>query len=379
MTRILPIDTLAALPAGQWNALNLGGDPFLRHEFLAALERHGAAGPQYGWRPAHLAAFDETGLRGAVPAYIKTNSYGEFVFDFAWAEAHERLGLAYYPKFVIGVPYTPATGPRLLLADRNDRATAHALVEATIERAHAHRLSSVHWLFPDAHDQDFLREAGWLMRKGCQFHWANRGYRDFEDYLATLRADRRKKMRQERRRALESGCNLVVRHGPEIGAELWDHFHRFYAATFRRRGGAATLSRDFFGDVARTLGNRLLVISAERAGRPVGAAIFYRSDDCLYGRHWGCDEHHPGLHFEVCYHQGIEYCIKHGLARFEPGAQGEHKVWRGFAPASTWSAHWIAHPGMRRAIARHLALEEEAMADYADDISAHLPFKAITP
>ncbi|HKK14707.1 MAG TPA: GNAT family N-acetyltransferase [Gammaproteobacteria bacterium] len=377
--RIATLDGIDAAPADEWNRLAGSGNPFLCHEFLAALEHNGCVGTQFGWLPRHLAAYDEHGrLVGAMPLYEKDNSYGEFVFDWAWADAYERNGLRYYPKLVTAIPYTPATGARLLVdpAAPAPEAVAAALVAQTLEYARAQALSSAHWLFTDRRDTGRLESQGLMLRLGCQFHWHNAGYRDFDDFLDTFSAQKRKKLRRERRRVGEAGVELRIIHGDDADEATLRTAHHFYHSTFDRKWGIPTLNLGFFTEVARTMGSRLVLVLAYENDRPVAGAICFRGDDTLYGRHWGCDVHHHSLHFEACYYQGIEYCIRHGLGHFEPGAQGEHKISRGFVPTPTWSAHWIAHPGFRDAIGDFLRRETPAMERYMQELTTHLPYKA---
>ncbi|MBL8259790.1 MAG: N-acetyltransferase [Candidatus Competibacteraceae bacterium] len=376
--RIQRLDSLETIPAPEWNALAPDRHPFLSHEFLSALERHRCVGGHAGWLPWHILVRDEGGkLLGAAPLYLKFNSYGEFVFDWNWAHAYRQQGLDYYPKLVSAIPYTPATGRRLLLApdQPEPRKTAEAIVEFALEEARRHRLSSVHCLFPLAEELEALGRRGFLQRLGCQFHWRNRGYRDFQDFLDTLTAKRRKNIQRERRLVREAGLELQILHGHEAGEAQWHAAHGFYRSTFDRLGGIPTLTLPFFLDIAAALRERLVLVLASRQGRAVAAAISLRDDTTLYGRHWGCQAEFDSLHFEACYYQGLDYCIRRGLQRFEPGAQGEHKIYRGFLPALTHSAHWIAHPGSRRAIAGFLARETPAVRDYARTLLQHSPYR----
>ncbi|MHB8474015.1 MAG: GNAT family N-acetyltransferase [Gammaproteobacteria bacterium] len=379
--RTLTHTTLETIPAAAWNALSDGRDPFLRHEFLVALERHGCVGEQFGWLPQHLAAYDDHGtLVGAVPLYLKDNSYGEFVFDWAWADAYARSGLRYYPKLVSAIPYTPATGLRLLIAaDADRRAVGDALIEAALERARELRVSSLHWLFTPEDQTDQLQTHGLLRRTGCQFHWHNHDYRDFNDFLDRFSSAKRKKVKQERRHVADAGIELQVLHGGEMTDSQWRVLHGFYCSTFARKSGVPTLSLPFFMEISRTMGDALVLIMAQHEQRYVAGAICLRGTDTLYGRHWGCSADYHSLHFEACYYQGIDYCIRHSLRRFEPGAQGEHKISRGFLPAPTWSAHWIAHPGFRNILARHTAQESEHMDEYMRELAQHSPYKDPPP
>lgn len=377
------VDRLNEIAAAEWDALVPDDNPFLSHAFLDALERHGGVGEATGWLPWHITCRDSTGrLLGAAPLYLKFNSYGEFVFDWSWAEAYRRHGQPYYPKLVSALPYTPATSPRLLLAgDQADpAATIRALIDFILDEAHRHGLSSVHWLFPASADLAPLQAAGGLLRQGCQFHWHNRGYRDFQDFLDTFTAKRRKTLNRERRRVREAGLELSLLSGREASEAQWQHLHSFYRATFARLGGVATLSLPFFLDIAAALGERIVLVLARAGGREVAGAISFRSATTLYGRHWGCLADYDSLHFEACYYQGLEYCIDTGLQRFEPGAQGEHKIARGFLPALTHSVHWIAAAGFRQAIAAFLARETPAVQAYARNLLQHSPYRdEITP
>jgi predicted N-acyltransferase len=359
----------------EWNALATDY-PFLRHEFLAALEDTGCAGPATGWTPRHLLLEDAAGLAAVAPLYEKTHSWGEFVFDFAWARAWENRGLAYYPKLVMAVPFTPTTGPRVLCRAGTDAtALRAAALAAAAVWAGAHGCSSVHALFIDAPLRDSAAAAGWVLRRDCQFQWHNRGYGSFDDFLAQFSADKRKKARRERRRVQEQGIVFRTLSGADIDAALLDTAWRFHAGTFARHGHTPYLNRACFRALAAALGPAMVCKFALREGRPVAVSIFFRSADTLYGRYWGAEDSYHSLHFEACYHQGIEYCIEQGLARFEPGTQGEHKLARGFEPVHTWSAHWLADATMRRAVENHLRLEGAAVDEYAAMVAAHTPFR----
>jgi predicted N-acyltransferase len=367
------------LPAAEWNALALD-NPFLRHEFLSALEDTGCASARSGWKPRHLALFDQSGLAALAPLYEKTHSWGEFVFDFSWARAAEQRGLSYYPKLVCAVPFTPATGPRLLhRADLSPAPLRAQLLQCMRERLEAEQLSSAHALFLDEAGHQACEQDGWLLRRDCHFQWHNRGYRDFDDFLASFSADKRKKARRERRRVLEQGIEFRTLHGHEIDETTLQRVHAFHALTFVRHGHTPYLNYAFFARVARALASSFLVKLALCGGEPVAAAVFFRSSDTLYGRYWGAEADYHSLHFEACYYQGIDYCIEQGLRRFEPGTQGEHKIARGFEPALTWSAHWIADPALRRAIGAYLNREGEAIDAYASEASAHAPFRKGEP
>ena len=371
------IDAIEGIDAAAWNELAGTDYPFTRHEFLVALERHDCVGPEYGWLPRHVTVWDNARLVGAAPMYLKYNSYGELVFDWSWASAYERHGLPYYPKLVSAIPYTPATGGRMLVADGEDEQEIRRhIADAAREHAEEQGLSSLHWLFTQDGETDFLETQGLMRRTGCQFHWQNRGYSSFDDFLGALAARKRKNIRRERQRVLESSTEIGIRLGGELSDAEWRTWHRLYVSTFERKSGVATLSEGFFREIGRTLPERVIVVFARRHGDTVAGALCLRGADTLYGRHWGAFEHHDGLHFETCYYQGLEFCIRQGMARFEPGAQGEHKVARGFLPRPTWSAHWIADPGFRAAIGRFLVDEQQAMADYLQEMSARSPYRS---
>lgn len=375
--KIRTLESLGEIPSSQWNALVQDGNPFLRHEFLSALEHHRCVGERTGWLPRHLACFDDQGqLLGAAPLYIKSNSYGEFVFDWGWAEAYRRHGLPYYPKLVSAIPFTPATGQRLLLAPSAQRpAIARALIEHALEETRELGCSSLHWLFTTPEDMGPLLAQGLISRLGCQFHWHNPGYRDFQDFLDTLTAKKRKNIKRERRLVQEAGLELQILRGTEASETQWRSLHAFYCSTFHRLGGMPTLTLPFFQEIATTMGEQILLVLAREGHRAVAGAISFQSETTLYGRHWGCRADYDSLHFEACYYQGIDYCIRHGLQRFEPGAQGEHKISRGFLPVLTRSAHWLVHTGFREAVADFLRRETPAVEDYARELAQHSPYR----
>jgi predicted N-acyltransferase len=360
----------------EWNALHGTDCPFLRHEFLAALEHTGCVGAGTGWEPCPITLSDESGLAAAAPAYIKSHSYGEFVFDFAWAQAYSRHGRRYYPKLLVAVPFTPATGPRFLVRAGLDRAAmAKRLLDALESHAASRRLSSVHALFLDEPARAACERAGWLLRRDCQFHWSNRDYASFDAYLETFTAEKRKKARRERRRVAEAGIRFETRFGSDLEGPVLDRVYAFHRDTFRRHGHEPYLTREFFSEAARALGDALMVKLALHRSAPVAAAIFFWSQDALYGRYWGAAADYHSLHFETCYHQGIEFCIERGIRRFEPGTQGEHKVSRGFEPTLTWSAHHITDAGFREAIGDYLEREGGAIDDYAAEVREHVPYR----
>ncbi|HEB95314.1 MAG TPA: N-acetyltransferase [Sedimenticola thiotaurini] len=370
---------LEQVPAAEWNRLVPGNHPFLRHEFLHAMERHGCVGAEFGWLPRHLTLWQQGRLVAAMPLYEKHNGYGEFVFDHAWADAWARAGLRYYPKLVSAIPYTPATGRRLLAEPGREETLWPLLRQAAVELARATGASGVHWLFPVAEEQRFLQRQGLLARHDCQFHWRNRDYRDFDHFLTTLAAKKRKNIRRERRLVRQSGVRLRRFDGHDAGEAEWRAFADFYQRLFERKWGMATFNHGFFHEVAQQLPEQVLLVLAERQGRYIAGALMYRSDDCLYGRHWGAIETVDGLHFEACYYQGIEYCIERGLQRFEPGAQGEHKLARGFLPVRTCSSHWVAAGGLRQPVARFCADERAAVADYIERMENASPYRRPDP
>jgi uncharacterized protein len=367
---------ISDVDAGQWNALSGTQVPFLRHEFLSALEHTGCVGARTGWEPRYLTLSDERGIAAAAPGFAKTHSYGEFVFDFAWAQAYTRVGRNYYPKLSVAVPFTPATGPRLLIRSDLDPATTAGQLIAAIESYSAeHSLSSAHALFLDEPGRAACERAGWLLRRDCQFHWRNRDYSTFDTFLETFTAEKRKKAKRERRRVAEAGITFDTCMGGDLDGRLLDRVYAFHRDTFLRHGHEPYLTRSFFAEIARTLGDALMIKVARHGSKAVAAAIFFRSNDTLFGRYWGAEAEYHSLHFETCYHQGIEYCIQQGLQRFEPGTQGEHKVARGFEPVLTWSAHYIADRRFREAIDDYLGREGAAIDEYAAEVREHVPFR----
>ena len=369
-------DSANAISENDWALLDHNEDPFASRAFLGTAEKVGAGGTAMGWQAQHLALHEGDLLLGLLPLYLRSHSFGDFSRDWNWASAWQRAGLDYYPKLVSGIPYTPSPGPRLLVRRGGEReAVATALIEAALEVTRQSGASSWQCLFVEEADRARLAAAGLLMRRGVQFHWFNRDYRDFDDFLAGFTAEKRKKLKRERRAATESGLRLEARHGGEIDAGLWQIIHRQYRDTFARYGNHPAFPVEFFIEAGALLARRLVVFIAFRNETAVASAICYRDEHTLYGRHWGTAIDVPGLHFELCYYQGIEYCIRHGLQAFEPGAQGEHKLARGFEPVPTWSAFWISHPGMRRTVADFIAREDSAMQDYEAKTATHLPFK----
>jgi predicted N-acyltransferase len=365
---------IAEAAPDRWDECAGPGNPFLSHAFLSALEESGSVGAETGWLPQHLIVEDAAGrIVGAAPLYLKSHSYGEYVFDHGWAEAYERAGGRYYPKLQCAVPFTPVPGPRLL-ARPGPRAAEirDALAAAMVELARRHKASSVHVTFPEAAEWARLGELGYLQRTGVQFHWHNRGYGSFEDFLAALASRKRKSIRKERREALAGGISIRTLTGADIRAEHWDAFFRFYMDTGNRKWGSPYLNREFFDALGARMADRVVLVMAEKDGRWVAGALNLLGDDALYGRNWGCLGEYKFLHFEACYYRAIDFAIERGLARVEAGAQGPHKIQRGYLPVATYSAHWIADPGLAKAVAdflarerRHMEREREGLAEYA--------------
>lgn len=376
---LLVLNSIAEAPQETWDSLNADGNPFNSHAFLLAAERHHATTAELGWHPRHLVLRSDDGQWvGALPLFVRTHSFGDFSHDWSWASAFERLGLRYYPKLVSGHPYTPTSGPRFLLHPNTERATAIAILrQAAIELAQELDASCWQALFLRGQELEALKADGLLIRRGSQFHWQNREYRDFDDFLDTFSAEKRKKAKRERRRVEEAGLTITEHHGDDIAPDLWKSIHRHYLSTFAQYGNHAAFSRDFFAEVGQALRHRMVLFLAhDGASRHVASAICYRDNETLYGRHWGAEADYHSLHFELCFYRGIDYCIRHGLQRFEPGAQGEHKLSRGFVPADTWSALWIGDSRMRQAVGDYLEREYCAVAAYQTEMAEHAPFKS---
>ncbi len=363
------------IAAADWDGCAGDANPFVSHAFLSALEDSGSAGARTGWLPRHAVLRDGAGAVVAVaPMYAKSHSYGEYVFDHGWAQAFERAGGQYYPKLQVAVPFSPVPGPRLLIR-AGAAIDAETFGRALIDCCRQLDLSSVHVTFCSQPEQEGLVRAGFLARLGKQFHWHNQGYRDFEDFLAALSSRKRKSIRRERRDALAAGLDLRTLRGAAITARHWDAFYGFYTDTIDRKWGSAYLTRGFFDLLSQRLGERVVLMLAERDGEPVAAALNLMGEDALYGRNWGSSGEYRFLHFELCYYQAIEFAIAHGLARVEAGAQGEHKIQRGYLPAVTHSAHWIAHRGLREAVAGFLDRERPAVLAEMEELAGLSPFR----
>lgn len=364
--------SIAGIPAAEWDAC-AGDNPFVSHAFLSALEESGSATAETGWLPQHAALRDACGqLVACAPCYAKSHSYGEYVFDHGWANAYERAGGNYYPKLQVAVPFSPVPGPRLL---RRPGIPVAPLAQGLAQAMRAIDCSSVHVTFCTEEEWQALGEVGWLQRLGLQFHWHNQGYKDFEDFLGALSSRKRKALRKERRSVLESGLTLRTLRGAEITPDHWKAFYRFYRNTVDGRWGGAYLTKSFFPLMGEKLGDRVVLMWAERDGRPIAGALNLLGDEALYGRNWGCSEEVPFLHFELCYLRAIDFAIEHGISRVEAGAQGEHKIQRGYLPAPTYSAHLIAHRGLSRAVAEFLEAERPAIQERMAELATLSPYR----
>lgn len=371
------VSAAQSIQRANWEKLSPDDHPFLNADFFAIIERHGTAGPACGWQAHHWVASDDDGTTlGILPTYLKSNSHGDFVRDWSWAGAYEQLGKNYYPKLLSGLPHTPATGPRLLVdAGDGSQAVRQKLIATVKDWVAANQLSSWHVALPTADEVELLKSNGLLVSHDVQFQWRDRGYGDFAGFLAAFPSEKRRKLKAERRRVAESGLRIEVRHGDEIEAVEWPALHQLYAATFAKYGNYAAFSAACFAELASTLGRRMVLFIAREQGMPVAISICFRSADTLYGRYWGTNSGHHSLHFELCFYQGIAYCLQHGLKTFEPGAGGEHKVARGFEPTVVRSCHWIADARMRQLIGQYLERHREGVQAYADEAATHLPFR----
>src|ERR1700744_2661488 len=368
-------DRIAEIDAADWGACAGDGNPFVSHAFLSALEDSGSANSRTGWLPQHAVLRSETGeVVGAVPMYAKSHSYGEYVFDHGWANAMERAGERYYPKLQVAVPFSPVPGPRLLRRPGSGIPVA-AFASAFSQACESLDTSSVHITFCREDEWHELGSAGWLQRIGMQFHWENEDYQDFEGFLAALSSRKRKVLRRERRDANEAGLTFHALSGPDITERHWDAFYAFYQSTVDRKWGSAYLTRRFFSLLGERLGDKVVLMYAENAGKPVAGALNLAGDEALYGRNWGCRGDWPFLHFELCYYRAIDWAIEHGLKRVEAGAQGRHKIQRGYSPRSTYSAHWIPHAGLRRAVANFLVEERAGIEAEMAGLAQESPFR----
>lgn len=372
-------DSLDEISSQDWNKLVKDNNPFLKHEFLSAMEICGCVGEHFGWLPRHIGIYEDGQLIGAMPLYEKYNSYGEFVFDHAWADAYERNGLRYFPKLVSAIPYTPATGQRLLAIENRFEEISGILVNTLLKLANKMNVSSFHCLFPETTEVDFLAQQQFLVRHDVQFHWRNKNYQSFEDFLISMNSKKRKNIRQERRKVNESGVNFRILDGCTASDKDWQDWSLFYKKTFDEKWGTATFNYNFFSTVAKHLPDQVVLVLADLDDRCIAGSLMYKSDTTLYGRHWGCIENINSLHFEACYYQGIEYCIKNDIKIFEPGAQGEHKIARGFLPTLTRSAHWLAGEKFRIPIENFVAHEKAAVLGYMKQLESSSPYRENEP
>ena len=376
--RVAVIQGIESVSAAQWDRLIAPHDTFTEHAFLLALERTGCVGAQAGWLPCHVVAYDDANrLCGAVPLYLKDNSFGEYIFDWGWAEAAEAAGLRYYPKLVAAVPFTPVTGRRMLMAGTElEPLIVEALISGVKEVAERTEASSIHWLFVTAEEQRVLSERfAYLSRLSQQFHWHNDGYTSFEDYCGAFRSSVRKQVRRERNQARRSGLRFLTVCGEQIDQRQWQALYEFYVDTTSRKWGRAYLTAEFFREMPRTFGQRALATLALEGDRPVAGTLNFQRGGRLYGRYWGCLREHDALHFELCYYRLIEYCIDHGFQHFEAGAQGLHKLRRGLMPTLTYSAHWFRHAGLHHAVQRFVEAESGAVKQEIAMLNQHGPFR----
>ncbi len=369
--RLEIVDSLREADPGQWNAL-AGNHPLLSHAFLHAMHESGSASERSGWAPRYLLLREGGVLLGAVPLYLKSHSYGEYVFDWAWADAWNRAGREYYPKLLSAIPFTPVTGPRLMAASAEIR---RVLVAGVLQFAREADVSSFHCLFPSEAEAREFEDEGLMLRRTVQFHWHNPGYTDFDDFLAGMNHEKRKKVKQERRRLRDEGVSFAWKVGHEIGEDDWRFFAQCYNDTYRRHHSTPYLNLDFFLRIGETMPDNLLLAVGSQDGTRVCSALDVFSADALYGRYWGTTRYIPGLHFEACYYQAIEFCIDRKIGRFEGGAQGEHKLARGLEPVTTFSAHWVGDPAFDQAVRRFVARESNQIAAYVNELAEHSPFK----
>jgi uncharacterized protein len=371
-------DTIADIDASEWNAVSGTDYPFIRHEFLAALEISGSVGDGTGWQPMHVTVRStepDATLLAIMPMYLKDDSYGEYVFDWSWADAYHRHGIRYYPKFLTAIPFTPASGPRICFRHPADaQYLLPAVVEAVKQQATRLQISGWHLLFPETPLSEHMLSTGLLRRTGCQYQWFNRGYSNFDDFLASFNSRKRKNVRKERQRVKADGIEFEWLEGNAISATDWQIFYDFYANTYHVRGREPYLKQRFFQLVGSHLQDHTLLVLARKQGQAIAGALSFKGKQTLYGRYWGCGQEYQFLHFETCYYQGIDYCLKHGISRFDSGAQGEHKIQRGFEPVQTWSNHWLAHPSFRAAVADFLEDEQNQLRRYMEKARDYLPF-----
>jgi predicted N-acyltransferase len=371
------LDSITQVPADSWNMLVGSEYPFLQHEFLYALEKSGCTSAQSGWKPKHLLLKNNAGkLLALMPLYLKNNSMGEYVFDWSWADAYYQHGIEYYPKFVTAIPFTPSAGPRICIdPNSNKQEILAAIVTGVQQEALSLQASSWHILFPEKELSDSLLTLSLAQRDGCQYQWFNKSYADFDSFLQTFSSRKRKNLKKERNKIKENNIQFEWLNGNEVSPEQWQLFYKFYQNTYLIRGRSAYLNLPFFLEISRLMPEKILLVLAKKDDAYIAGALSFKDDSTLYGRYWGCDEEWQFLHFETCYYQGIEYCIKHKLQKFDSGAQGEHKIQRGFEPVLTYSNHWISHPQFSAAINQFIKEEKNHLSQYQVLAEKHLPFK----
>ena len=369
------VRSLTDIHFSEWNQLTGDTNPFLKHEFLSGLERYDCL-TSHGWYPCHIIVESGKKLLAALPLYFKTNSIGEFVFDWQWAEAYENAGGKYYPKLVSAIPFTPVTGDRCLISPGlSKQEFSKILIDAAKELANETQASGLHILFPETKKKKNMTNMEMMLRKGCQYHWLNQGYSDFEDFLGRLSAKRRKQIRKERKALATPEFNIQILRGNEITEHHWKTFHNFYASTFYKKWGEPRFTRKFLDSLSQSMPESVLLIMARHDNNYVAGALAFEGGNTLFGRHWGCSDDFKFLHFELCYYQTIEYCIEHGLYRLDAGAQGEHKIWRGFSPVETWSAHWLINNNFSKAIGNFLKQETRYIDSYINDLAKHTAYR----
>ncbi len=363
------------IPASQWNALLEDGYPFLQHEVLSAMEKHDCVGEHTGWLPRHLTITDQGRLIGAIPIYEKHNSWGEFVFDHAWADAYYRAGIEYYPKLVNAIPFTPASGRRILVDRQQQETITPKIIDAAKTLLDEGGYSGLHCLFPSPEAYTTLNQQGAVSRNDCQFHWHHRGYENFDDFLGTLKPKKRKNIRQERRKVADAGLNIRRLNGHTANEQDWADFTRLYALIYNRKYGMPAFNHHYFMEVALAIPGQIHLVLVDDGSRALAGALMYSDHNTLYGRHWGCDSYVDCLHFEVCYYQGIEMCIENGWQRFDPGAQGEHKIARGFEATLMQSLHWMTDSPFNDAIAQFVSQEQKGVQRYINAVIQHSPYR----
>lgn len=375
------LNSITEISADSWNAVAKTDYPFIRHEFLAAMELSKSACTETGWQPQHLVVYEADSVVAIMPLYLKNHSYGEYIFDWSWASAYERYGVNYYPKLLSAIPFTPATGPRLACLESVDKTALYTFITKALQQQAIHcEASSIHILLPDNKEATAWDKQGLVTRASNQFHWFNHNYQSFDDFLAVFSSRKRKNLNKERRRIEQQGITLQRHIGPEISSTMWDTFYNFYQMTYAKRSGhGGYLTRSFFDLLNQKMPEQVMLVLAEYQGRYVAGALYFFSATTLYGRYWGCTHEFEMLHFEACYYQGIEFCINNKLQKFDAGAQGEHKIQRGFEPITTWSNHWIKDKRFAAAINDYIQRETESNAAYIDDARSYLPFKKQEP